>query len=456
MQSVTRCGVLALVLSGAIAAFGEQTRPLTVNPRLPVIPQRRFVITGFGAVGDGKTMSTAAFRKAIQACTRAGGGEVVVPRGTFVTGPIELTDNMALVLAKGATIRGSEKFSDYGSPDSSNQDVVSNEAKPLVRPLISGTGLTNVAIRGEGTIDGTGAVWWERFRAERAAGARAQGDATQGGTKMPSTRPPLVLLTSCRNVDIEGVTLKDSPNFHLVPYMCEDVLIDRVKVIARPDSPNTDAIDPYNSRNVLIRHCFADVGDDNVSFKSNRRAPPLENVLVTDCTFKHGHGVSVGSNLGSGIRNVTVQRCTFEDTTNGIRIKSARDRGALVEHVIYRDITMKNVGTAITINMYYFDKTGAANRETKPVTATTPIVRDVRIINVTAVGAKTAGDIVGLPEMPVSNIVLDNVRISSGTGMTIQDAKGVELREVQINQKQGNALTASYAEFNRSRSNANK
>jgi len=106
--------------------------------------------------------------------------------------------------------------------------------------------------------------------------------------------------------------------------------------------------------------------------------------------------------------------------------------------------------------MYYFDKSGAANRKAKPITATTPIVRDVRVINVTAVGAKTAGDIVGLPEMPVSNVVLDNVRIGADKGMIIQDAKGVELRNVQINQKQGNALTASYAEINTSRSNSKK
>jgi polygalacturonase len=456
MQYVTRRGILALILSGAIAAFGEQTSLFTVNPKLPVIPQRRFVITRFGAVGNGKTMNTDAFRKAIQACKRAGGGEVIVPRGTFATGPIELTDNMALVLAKGATIRGSEKFSDYVSPDSSNPNIVFNETKPPVRPLISGTGLTNVAIRGEGTIDGAGKVWWERFRAERAAGAPAQGEARQDGAMTPSPRPRLVLLTNCKNAHIQGVTLKDSPNFHLVPHMCEDVLIEGLKIIAPPDSPNTDAIDPSNSRNVLIRRCFIDVGDDNVAFKSSRGAPPLENVLVTDCTFKHGHGVSVGSNLGSGIRNITVQRCTFEDTTNGIRIKSARDRGAVVEHVTYRDITMKNVGTPITINMYYFDKSGAANRKAKPITATTPIVRDVRVINVTAVGAKTAGDIVGLPEMPVSNVVLDNVRIGADKGMIIQDAKGVELRNVQINQKQGNALTASYAEINTSRSNSKK
>jgi polygalacturonase len=313
-----------------------------------------------------------------------------------------------------------------------------------------------VEIRGEGTIDGAGKVWWERFRAERAAGAPAQGAARQTNAPAANPRPRLVQLTDCRNVHIQGVTLKDSPSFHLVPYKCEEVMIENVKVIAPPDSPNTDAIDPYNSRNVLIRRCFIDVGDDNVSFKSSRGAPPLENVLVTDCTFKHGHGASVGSNLGSGIRNITVQKCTFEDTTNGIRIKSARDRGALVEHVTYRDITMKNVGTAITINLYYFDKSGAANREIKPVTATTPIVRDVRIINVTAVGAKTAGDIVGLPEMPVSNVVLDNVRIAAEKGMTIRDARGVELRKVQINQKQGDALTASYAEINTLRSNPQK
>lgn len=421
--------------------IAQQTDEVMVNPKPPGIPNRKFVITSVGAVGDGKTLNTEAFRKTIAACRNAGGGEVTVPAGTFATGPIELASNMALVLERGATIRASESFKDYDNPGGKLFD----EAKTRVLPLIRGANLTEIEIRGEGTIDGVGAEWWKRFRAERAAGVPAQGQPRQPGQPMETPRPKLVWLIGCNGVRIQGVTLKNSPQFHLVPQRCRDVTIEDVSIIAPADSPNTDAIDPTGSSEVLIRRCFVDVGDDNVSFKSNPKEGATETVLVTDCTFKHGHGVSVGSNVGGGIRNITVQRCTFEDTDNGIRIKSARDRGGVVENIVYRDITMKNVGVAITINLFYFDKAGQKERAAKPVTATTPIVRDVRIINVSVDDAKTAGEVIGLPEMPVSEVLLDNVRIKAKAGMIIQDAKSVELRDVQIIPEKGEPLTIAHA-----------
>jgi polygalacturonase len=427
--------------SALSASVAEQTAP-PVNPQLPVIPPRKFACTDFGAVGDGKTLNTEAFRKMISACRNAGGGEVIVTSGIFVTGPFELASGMALVLQKGATIRGSEDFGDY---QKGAGETVRREAKTPLFALIGGANLTDVEIRGEGTIDGAGEGWWRRFRAERAAGVPAQGQPRLPGQPVETPRPKLVWLERCTRVHIQGVTLKNSPQFHLVPQRCEDVLIEDISIIAPADSPNTDGIDPTGSRNVLIRRCFIDVGDDNVSFKSNPKDRPTENVLVSDCTFKHGHGASVGSNIGGGIRNITVERCSFENTDNGIRIKSARDRGGIVESVTYRDITMKNVGVAITINLFYFDRAGQKERATKPVTATTPVVRAVRIINVSVDGAKTAGEIVGLPEMPVADALLDNVRIKAQSGMTVQDANPVELRDVQIVPQKGEPLTVTHS-----------
>src|SRR5712691_8688786 len=425
--------IVTVLLAGHAGAIGYPTssRPaqgaesIKINPQLPVIPSRKFVITSFGAIGDGKHSNTDALHKAIAACRDHGGGQVVVPAGTFLTGPIELTSKMALVLEKGATIRGSENFKDYEATD--------RNGKKSAIPLIGGKQLTNVAIRGEGTIDGAGSLWWKRFRAERAAGVTQQGQPRTAGQPQESPRPKLILLTDCSRVLIQGVTLKDSPQFHLVPQRCHDVTIEDVNITAPADSPNTDAIDPSSSRNVIIRHCVIDVGDDNIAFKSNPNEGPTEDVLVTDCTFKHGHGTSVGSNIGGGIRNIIVQDCTFEGTDNGIRIKSARDRGGLVENVVYRNLIMKNVGVAITINLFYFDKAGQKERKPKTVTPTTPIVRGVRISNITVEGAKTAGEIVGLPEMPIDNVLLDNVRVKANVGMTVQDAKNVQMRNVEIN-----------------------
>ena len=412
-----------------------------INPELPVIPSRKFVITSFGAIGDGKHSSTDAFHKAIASCRDNGGGEVIVPAGTFLTGPIELTSNMALVLEKGATIRGSENFKDY--------EITDRNGKKSVVPLIGGKKLTNVAIRGEGTIDGAGAPWWKRFRAERAAGVPQQGQPRAPGQPQESPRPKLILLTDCARVLVQGVTLKDSPQFHLVPQRCHDVTIENLNIIAPADSPNTDAIDPTSSRNVLIHHCVIDVGDDNVVVKSNPNEGPTEDVMVTDCIFKHGHGASVGSNIGGGIRNVVVQNVTFEGSDNGIRIKSARDRGGLVENIVYRNLTMKNVGVAITINLFYFDKAGQKERKPQPVSTTTPIIRGVRISNVTVEGAKTAGDIVGLPEMPIDDVLLDNVRVNANVGMTLQDAKNVQMRNVEIIPQRGEPFTIINAEVKR-------
>jgi polygalacturonase len=436
--------VVALFIFGCLAqsvCVAQVAQPV-VNPQLPVIPARKFLLTDFGAKGDGKTLNTDAFRKAIAACRAGGGGEVVVPAGTFVTGPFALTDNMALVIEKGATIRGSEDFKDYEKTEGKRDGT----SKTTILPLISGEHLTNVAIRGAGTIDGAGLVWWQRFRAERAAGAPQEGQPRAPGQLVEHARPKLVLFVGCNRVLVQGVTLKDAPQFHLVPNGCHEVTVEDVQITAPADSPNTDGIDPTGSRNVLIRHCTIDVGDDNVSFKSNPKEEPLENVLVTDCTFRHGHGASIGSNVGGGIRNVTVEHCTFEGTDNGVRIKSARDRGGVVEHVTYRDLTMKNVGVAITINLFYFDKTGQKERQTKPVSATTPVVRDVRIVNVTVEGAKTAGELIGLPEMPLTGVLLDNVRVAAKSGMTIQDANAVELRAVRITPQKGEPLTVTHAE----------
>ena len=453
MHQLIRRGLIhvaAIILLSVPAGTAAQTGTVAVNPQLPTIPQRRFLLTDFGAVGDGKAMNTEAFRKAVAACGKTGGGEVVVPAGTFVTGPFELTDRMALVLERGATVRGSENFKDYESTGGGKD----SKARTSILPLIRGTNLSDVEIRGEGTIDGAGLIWWQRFRAERAAGVPQQGQPRAEGQPAESPRPKLILLTGCTRVRIQGVTLKDSPQFHVVPNRCREVTIEDVKITAPADSPNTDGIDPTGSRDVLIRHCDIDVGDDNVSFKSNPKEGALENVLVTGCTFRHGHGASFGSNLGGGARNVSVEYCTFEDTDNGIRIKSARDRGGVVEHITYRDITMKNVGVAITINLFYFDKAGQKERQAKPVNSATPIVRDVRIVNVTVEGAKTAGEIIGLPEMPVSGVLLENVRIKSKTGMTVQDAKAVELRDVQITPQKGDPLTVREAEVKTTRGDA--
>jgi polygalacturonase len=231
-----------------------------------------------------------------------------------------------------------------------------------------------------------------------------------------------------------------------------------VTVLAPPRSPNTDAIDPSRCKNVLITKCILDVGDDNIAIKSGRKIPErefaCEDITVTDCIFRNGHGMSIGSEVVGGVRNVTVKNCTFEGTENGLRIKSRRDRGGVVENITYTDITMKNVDPAILLSCQYGGTSsrdavqGAVDKpETiPPVTETTPIYRNIRFSNVTATADRMAALIEGLPESAISNVVFENVRITSATGFKIQHAKGIQLKNVEITPKQGPPFILENAE----------
>ena len=409
------------------------------EPQVAAIPQRVFTITDFGAMGDGIAMNTGAFRAAIGACTKAGGGRVVVPAGIFRTGPIELVSRMALVLEKGAVIQASDRFADFGLPDP--LPAVQSEIDALrkqLRPLITGTKLEDVAILGEGIIDGAGAVWWAKSdkMAERAVAPAKPGDPAPAAEKPLSIpRTHLVVLRDCTRVHVQGVTLRNSPMFHLVPHHCREVLVEDVTIFAPDDAPNTDGIDPANSRDVLIRRCTIDTGDDNIALKGGGvGGEPTENVTVTDCKFLHGHGVSIGSETQAGVRNFLVQRCSFENTGTALRIKSDRTRGGVIENVTYRDITMKNVEAAITIFLFYDDKKAALRPEPKPVTKNTPNIRGILFQNITCNGAtKKAGEIIGLPESPATGITLENVRITGAAGpFTQQDTRGLRFINVDV------------------------
>jgi len=221
------------------------------------------------------------------------------------------------------------------------------------------------------------------------------------------------------------VTVQNSPFWQIVLYYSDDAAIRDVRVLADPSSPNTDAIDPFSSSNIRIEHVYADVGDDDVAIKSGQAGSPgpdapSKDIRITDCTFLHGHGLSIGSEVSGGVENVHVARVHFKGTTNGVRVKSNRDRGGDIGHFDFRDLTMEDVGTPILISEYYPhipDKDSA-----QPVSRLTPHFHDISITNLSATSAKTAGFIVGLPESPITSVSLHNVHISAETGMTISHA----------------------------------
>jgi len=415
----------------AMAADASTTAPATApSPELPQIPDHAFNLADFGGVGDGKTINTAAFTKALAAVTAAGGGKLVVPKGEFLTLPINLVSHLDLHLEDGAKIQFPADLKAYSAidallprPDSLAKMDGGNSS------LLYGDTLTDVAITGTGTIDGGGQAWW---------GSR--GKTTAVGPI--HGRPKMIILTHSQRIHLDGVTLANSPMWFFVPVQCENVTIENVKINAPQHSPNTDAIDPTASTDVLIRNCDLDEGDDNVAMKA--LGGPCSNIWIENVHSKHGHGISIGSETYGGVHDVTVQNCTFDGGDNGIRIKSARDRGNQLYNFSFSNITMDNVTNPIVIDMYY---SGGHTRQEQPVTPTTPFLKNVQISNVTIKNSRNAGRILGLPEAPATGIVLSHVTIDAMTGMTVQDVKGCVFDDVKINVERGEPIMKTFSDL---------
>lgn len=380
----------------------------------------------YGAKGDGTTKDTLAIQKAIDTCAAQGGGTVPLRAGTYLTAPIVLKSNITLHLDKGATL--------LGSPDHSDYPARTEFHLPDLQPLVSATGATNLAITGEGVIDGNGESWWQEARSIRDHGIL--------GTGHP--RPKLIILDHCKHIRVEGITIQNSPMWQLVPYYADDVVIRNVRILAPAHSPNTDAIDPFSSSHVVIDHVFADVGDDDVAIKSgpiNSPGPddPSRDITITDCTFLHGHGLSVGSEIAGGAQNIRAERIHFEGTDNGIRVKANRDRGNDVGNLTFRDIEMKNVKNAVIISEYYPRVLPPAGEAPQPITRLTPHFHDITLENITATGSETAGVIAGLPEVPIKGVTLNNVHIAAKNGLTIAHAE-VAAKDLVVQAQDGDGI----------------
>lgn len=398
-----------------------------VNPALPVIPTGTFNITNYAAIGDGVTTNTTAIQSTISAASAAGGGTVVIPAGTFLSGPIQLSNRISLHLDNGAILRmlPLDKYPG-GTTAPAN--------------FISGANLQDVAITGAGMIDGQGIPWWPYAR-ER--GAR---------------RPRMIALAACNRILIEHVTLTNSPMFHIaIQSHSENVTVRGVTIRANPSTDpvnpghNTDACD-VSGKNVLVQDCDVSVGDDNFTCGGG-----TSDVLITNCTYGYGHGVSIGSPTSGGVSNLTVINCTFNNTEAGIRIKSDRDRGGYLHNLTYMNLRMTNVNFPILIYAAYM----ATNREYRnlnnltpeiaagyPVQAVgqrTPIYRDITFSNITATAAagRRAGLIWGLPEMNVTNVLLEKINIKADKPFGIFNAQNVRLVDCNIVTPEGANKIAS-------------
>ncbi len=399
------CG--AAVLGLAVCSAGAQSGKVCA-------------VQQYGAKGDGVTLDTAAIQSAIDDCAASGGGAVrLAGAAKFVSAPLVLKSHITLEIAAGTTLEGSTKHADYPEIEQFHEKGRQG--------LLSATNAEDITIRGGGIIDGRGESWWEH---------RGPGE----------TRPRLIVFDHCRHVLMENITVENSPVWQITPYYSDDLTFRNMKILAPlPAGHNTDGIDPFSSSHVLIDHVTIDTGDDNVAIKSGQPGSagpdaPSHDITVRDCVFLHGHGMSVGSEVAGGVQHVRVERVQFKGTTQGIRLKSGRDRGGDLSDFTYKDITMQDVGTAVQITDYYGgDRAGAAAATAAPVSRLTPHFDGIRIENLKVNGAKMGLDIEGLPEAPIKNLVLEDVQIEAAKAGKIYYAD-VQARGLKIVPQDGQRL----------------
>ncbi|CCY49950.1 MULTISPECIES: glycoside hydrolase family 28 protein [Bacteroides] len=412
-----------------------------------------------GAKADGKTLNTTLINHTVDRLSQAGGGTLFFPAGTYLTGAIRLKSNITLELEAGATLLFSDNFDDYLPFMEVRHEGVMMKS---FSPLISAMDAENITIKGEGTLDGQGKAWWTEFfriyvdlekngmrelnkyqplweRENDVEALYAETNEDWHGTlKRRFFRPPFIQPVRCRRVRIEGVKIINSPFWTVNPEFCDNVVVTGVTIHNVP-SPNTDGINPESCRNVHISDCHISVGDDCITLKSGRDAQarrlgvPCENITITNCTMLSGHGgVVIGSEMSGSVRKVTISNCVFDGTDRGIRIKSTRGRGGVVEDIRVSNIIMSNIKReAVVLNLKY------SKMPVEPMSERTPLFRDISISGLTAVGVKTPVKIVGLEEAPVTDIILRDINVKNAREKCIfENCERIRLTDVIVNGKE--------------------
>ena len=457
--------------------------------KVPVFKNNKVSVEKFGGVGDGITLNTNAFAKAMDALAAKGGGTLIVPKGIWFTGPIVFRSNINMHLEKGAVILFSPDFNLYPIVETIFEGL---DTRRCQSP-ISGRNLVNVAITGQGSINGYGEAW-RPLKKNKVTASQwkkmigAGGVVKNNDTWYPSEssfkgsqisdmnvprqnlteqewleikdflRPVMVSFIECKNVYLQGVLFENSPSWNLHPLMCENVILDGLFVRNPGYSQNGDGLDLESCRNSIIVNCTFDVGDDGICIKSGkdepgrRRARPTENVIVDNCKVFQGHGgFVVGSEMSGGVRNISVKNCQFLGTDVGLRFKSTRGRGGVVENIYISDIYMFNIETeSFLFDLYYGGKSAVETLEDGdvtpteekllPVTEETPVFRNIFVKNLISRNARRAMLFNGLPEMKINNIQIEDINITAQYGAELSNSKDIVFKNVHIVPQNGSAL----------------
>jgi len=408
-----------------------------------------------GASPSGIKLNTVLINKTIEKLNANGGGTLFFPAGKYLTGAIKLKSNITIELEAGATLLFSDNFDDYLPYVEMRHEGIMMKS---FSPLIYAVDAENITIKGEGKIDGQGKKWWDEFfrviidlknngkrdinkyqtmwdqvNDAKVIGSEINEDYSEA-LQRRFFRPPFIQPIRCKNVRIEGITIVNSPFWTVNPEFCENVTVDRV-TIANPLSPNTDGINPESCRYVHISNCHISVGDDCITLKSGRDLQarnlnaPNENITITNCTMLSGHGgVVIGSEMSGGVKKVVISNCVFDGTDRGIRIKSTRGRGGVVEDIQINNIVMRNIQEeAIVLDMLY------SKMPIEPVTDRTPIFRNINISNVTGSDVLIPIKIRGLEESPISNISFTNINIDGKQKCVFQNCTNIKMKDVFVN-----------------------
>ena len=403
--------LVSIVLAVFFLSCSKNSSPVTTNSNSTIIGSTDTHTDTLRLIQDSTVNQSLTLQKAIDSCSAAGGGTLVLPMGTYMTGPIYMKSNVTLQLDTLSRLLASNVMTDF---------TAGGKTVNLINGSNSGNAnIQNVTIKGKGIIDGNGAPWWAAYTANNSI-----------------SRPRLIYILYCTNLTLDGITLTNSPSFHFVPNQCKHVIVNNVKILAPSTSPNTDGIDPSDCDTVSITNCLIDNGDDDIAIKGGRinglLSTGCSNITVSNCTFLHGHGLSVGSETDDGVSNLTVTNCSFTGTTNGIRLKSLSGLGGVMQQLQYSNITMTNVTNPIVIDLNY--------NGTSSYPSDIPSVNGFSINQLTVTGSANAGSLAGLSNSILQNIALSNITITAKTGLVLTNASGVAITNAVINVSSGKPI----------------